>query len=62
VQFSAENSRRFATSPQVTALKAGAAPHGTLGTAPALHLQRCQFSAENWHRCNTEFSVSEGWL
>jgi hypothetical protein len=59
MQFSAENSPLFATSPQVTTLRTCPPPQTAPGTTPALHLQSCQFSAENWPRCNAEFSVSE---
>ena len=32
------------------------------GHLPPSIFEPCQFSAENWPRCNTEFSVSQGWL
>lgn len=53
--------REFATSPQVSGLRRCPHPWGNAGATSADPRRPCQFSAENWSRCNTEFSVSAGW-
>ena len=51
----------IAVSLQVMALQRPLARRTRAVRIPPFHLPPRQFSAENWLRCNTEFSVSERW-